>query len=111
MINSKNALAQVSATATVGGGRAVPKPGPKPLRPSGSDFRMGEHSWSLLGKVLKLNTAEDLEPHLASLRASRNSVEQVIVSGNTFGVDAAKALAVEIKQLKNLKVSPQCAPY
>lgn len=65
---------------------------------------MGDRQWSLLGKVLKLNTAEDLEPHLANLRASRSTVEEVIVSGNTFGVEAAKALAAEIRELKSLKV-------
>lgn len=67
---------------------------------------MGDRQWSLLGKVLKLNTAEDLEPYLASLRAHRSSIEEIIVSGNTFGVEAAKALAAEIKELKSLKVCP-----
>lgn len=64
----------------------------------------GERVWSLAGKVLKLNSASDLEPHLEKLRASRETIEQVIVSGNTFGVEAAKLLASEIKQLKNLQV-------
>jgi Ran GTPase-activating protein 1 len=58
--------------------------------------------FSLEGKGLKLDTAEDLEPHIADLRA--NDVEEVRLLGNTLGVGACKLLGEVLATKKNLKV-------
>lgn len=59
--------------------------------------------FSLEGKGLKLDTAEDLEPHIAALRSNDN-VEEVRVLGNTLGVGACKLLGEVLATKKNLKV-------
>ncbi len=58
--------------------------------------------FSLEGKGLKLTTAEDLEPHIAELRA--NDVEEIRMLGNTLGVGACKLLGEVLATKKNLKV-------
>lgn len=60
--------------------------------------------FSLEGKGLKLDTAEDLEAHIGPLRAMRN-VEEVRVLGNTLGVGACKLLGEVLATKKTLKVS------
>ncbi|KAF8449767.1 hypothetical protein BGX38DRAFT_1092443 [Terfezia claveryi] len=60
--------------------------------------------FSLEGKGLKLNTAADIEPHIASLKADGH-VEEVWLSGNTLGIGACEALADALKNKKNLKVA------
>ena len=60
--------------------------------------------FSLEGKVLKLNTAADLEPHIAELRAN-DDVEEVRILGNTLGVGACKLLGEVLATKKNLSVS------
>ncbi|CRK34808.1 hypothetical protein BN1708_016352, partial [Verticillium longisporum] len=61
--------------------------------------------FSLEGKGLKLDTAEDLEAHIADLRA--NDVEEVKVLGNTFGIGACKLLGEVLAEKKNLqKMAP-----
>ncbi|EEY18768.1 conserved hypothetical protein [Verticillium alfalfae VaMs.102] len=57
--------------------------------------------FSLEGKGLKLDTAEDLEAHIADLRA--NDVEEVKVLGNTFGIGACKLLGEVLAEKKNLQ--------
>ncbi|KAH8891071.1 RNI-like protein [Thozetella sp. PMI_491] len=59
--------------------------------------------FSLEGKGLKLDTAEDLEAHIAELRA--NDVEEVKILGNTLGVGACKLLGEVLSTKKNLKVA------
>jgi hypothetical protein len=59
--------------------------------------------FSLEGKGLKLTTAEDLEPHIAELRA--NDVEEVRLLGNTLGIGACKLLGEVLATKKNLRVS------
>ncbi|KAK3341688.1 hypothetical protein B0T25DRAFT_558972 [Lasiosphaeria hispida] len=59
--------------------------------------------FSLEGKGLKLDTAEDLEPHIAELRA--NDVEEVRLLGNTLGVGACKLLGEVLAAKKNLRVA------
>lgn len=59
--------------------------------------------FSLEGKGLKLDTAGDLEPHIAELRA--NDVEEVRLLGNTLGVGACKLLGEVLATKKNLSVS------
>lgn len=58
--------------------------------------------FSLEGKGLKLTTAEDVEPHIADLRA--NDVEEVRLLGNSLGVEACKVLGEVLATKKNLKV-------
>ncbi|CAJ2513353.1 Uu.00g014720.m01.CDS01 [Anthostomella pinea] len=60
--------------------------------------------FSLEGKVLKLDTAQDLEPHIAPLRAM-DHVEEVRVLGNTFGVEACKLLGEVLATKKTLKIA------
>ncbi|KAH7369000.1 ran GTPase activating protein 1 [Plectosphaerella cucumerina] len=59
--------------------------------------------FSLEGKGLKLDTAADLEKHIADLRA--NDVEEVRMLGNTFGVEACKLLGEVLATKKNLQVA------
>ena len=60
--------------------------------------------FSLEGKVLKLDTAEDLEAHVGPLR-SMDDVEEVRILGNTLGIEACKRLGEILATKKSLKVS------
>ena len=60
-------------------------------------------TFSLKGKVLKLDTRADIEPHLAQLRAMP-SVHEIHLSGNTLGIEAAQALAEVLATLPELQV-------
>ncbi|RYO85664.1 hypothetical protein DL766_000891 [Monosporascus sp. MC13-8B] len=60
--------------------------------------------FSLEGKVLKLDTAEDLEAHIAPLRAM-DDVEEVRMLGNTLGIGACKLLGEVLATKKSLKVA------
>ena len=69
--------------------------------------------FTLEGKGLKLNTGDDIEPHIKDLNDS-NDYEEIRLQGNTIGVDASKALSSVLEKQKKLKVrripfSP--APY
>lgn len=59
--------------------------------------------FSLKGKGLKFNSAEDIAPHLESLK-NNPDVEEIHLAGNTLGIEASKALAEALKDKKNLKV-------
>ena len=59
--------------------------------------------FSLEGRGLKLTTAEDLEPHIAGLRAMED-VEEVRLLGNTLGVGACKLLGEVLATKKTLRV-------
>ncbi|KAI5121158.1 hypothetical protein M0805_007155 [Coniferiporia weirii] len=61
-------------------------------------------SFSIHGRGLKLNTRADIEPHLETLRATKD-VEEVHFGGNTLGVEASEALAEVLFTLKSLKVA------
>ena len=60
-------------------------------------------TFSLVGKGLKLNTAEDIKPHIAPL-VERQDWTEVQFAGNTIGVEAAEALADALRTQKSLKV-------
>ncbi|KAF2405204.1 ran GTPase activating protein 1 [Trichodelitschia bisporula] len=60
--------------------------------------------FSLEGKGLKLDTAEDIAPHIESLK-DNTDVEEVHFLGNTLGIGASQALAEVLKTNKNLKVA------
>jgi Ran GTPase-activating protein 1 len=63
--------------------------------------------FSLEGKGLKLDTAEDLEPHVKDLRAN-NDVEEIRLLGNTLGIGASEALAKILETKEKLQV---CLPH
>ncbi|RSL66716.1 hypothetical protein CEP54_003611 [Fusarium duplospermum] len=60
--------------------------------------------FTLEGKGLKLDTAADLEPHIAPLRA-QDDVEEVRLLGNTLGVGACKLLGEVLATKKGLRVA------
>lgn len=59
--------------------------------------------FSLEGKVLKLDTAADIEPHIKSLREMQD-VEEVRLLGNSFGIEACKVLGEVLETKKTLQV-------
>jgi Ran GTPase-activating protein 1 len=63
---------------------------------------MGETSFSLAGKGLKIDTKEDLDKYIGPLVDS-TAVKHVDFSGNTFGVPACQALAVVLSSKKTLE--------
>lgn len=65
--------------------------------------------FSLEGKGLKLDTAADLEPHIAELRST--DVEEVKFLGNTLGVGACKLLGEVLATKKNLQVGSPVLRY
>lgn len=64
--------------------------------------------FSLEGKGLKLDTAEDLEAHIANLK-SMDGVEEVRMLGNTLGIGACKRLGEVLATKKSLQVG--CPPH
>jgi len=59
--------------------------------------------FSLEGKGLKLDTAEDMENHVQPLREMED-VEEVRILGNTLGIGACKLLGEILSTKKSLKV-------
>lgn len=64
---------------------------------------MSEVVFSLEGQGLRLETAEDMEPHLRALRDGPD-VREIRLGGNTLGVDACKALAEVLESKEKLEV-------
>lgn len=60
--------------------------------------------FSLEGQGLKLDTAQDIEPHIKPLLES-TSITEVRLPGNTLGVGASEALAKALERQKNLEVA------
>jgi Ran GTPase-activating protein 1 len=60
--------------------------------------------FSLEGKGLKLDTAEDIEPHIKPLKDATDT-EAVQLLGNTLGIGASEALAKALESQKNLQVN------
>ncbi|CAI4216349.1 unnamed protein product [Parascedosporium putredinis] len=60
--------------------------------------------FSLEGKGLKLDTAEDIEPHIKALN-DMEDVEEVKILGNTLGVGACKRLGEVLATKQNLKIA------
>jgi len=59
--------------------------------------------FNIEGKGLKLNTAEDVQEFVTSIMGIEN-LEQVILSGNTFGVEATQAITEALKGKNTIKV-------
>lgn len=66
----------------------------------------GAKVFSLEGKGLKLTSAEDIEPHIQTLKENED-VEEVRFLGNTLGIGASEALAKVLQTKKKLQV---CLP-
>ncbi|KEY66146.1 hypothetical protein S7711_05316 [Stachybotrys chartarum IBT 7711] len=60
--------------------------------------------FSLEGKGLKLDTAADIDAHVAALREN-DVVEEVRLLGNTYGVEACKVLGEILATKKTLKIA------
>ncbi|KAF2724438.1 RNI-like protein [Polychaeton citri CBS 116435] len=65
---------------------------------------MATKLFSLEGKVLKLDSAEDLYKHVQPLKDS-GDVEEVRFQGNTLGVEACKALAAILETKQSLRIA------
>lgn len=68
------------------------------------------HVFSLVGKNLKLNTKEDIDPHLEDLNRIAD-LQEIHLGGNTFGVEACRALADVLKTKTNLRVGAKCTLF
>ncbi|KAF2705109.1 RNI-like protein [Pleomassaria siparia CBS 279.74] len=60
--------------------------------------------WSIEGKGLKLDTAEDIEKHIGDLKDNAD-VEEVRLLGNTLGIGASEALAKVLETKKKLQIA------
>lgn len=59
--------------------------------------------FSIVGKGLKLNTAEDVQEFVETIQ-QMSELEVIHLSGNTLGVEASQALAEALKNKTHLKV-------
>lgn len=62
------------------------------------------HVFSLAGKNLKLNTAEDIAPYLDDLRKVE-PLHEISLGGNTLGVGASVALAEVLREKRSLRIA------
>ncbi|KAI8578047.1 hypothetical protein K450DRAFT_248763 [Umbelopsis ramanniana AG] len=60
--------------------------------------------FSIEGKGLKLNTAEDVQPFVDTI-LQMDDLQEIRMSGNTIGVEAGKALASALQSRKNIKIA------
>lgn len=58
--------------------------------------------YSLAAKVLKLDTAADAKPYADEIRATKGLTD-IVLSGNTFGVEAGKEIASALKDQYDLE--------
>lgn len=64
---------------------------------------MATDSFSLEGRGLKLDTADDINSHIESLRSSKGTITQATFAGNTLGVGACEALASALSEQTSLE--------
>jgi len=64
---------------------------------------VSQRVFSLLGQTLKLETRADVDKHFKDFDV--DNVEEIIMGGNTIGVEASLALAERLQKAKKLKVS------
>jgi Ran GTPase-activating protein 1 len=60
--------------------------------------------FSIVGKGLKLNTADDVKEFVETIEQMQD-LQVIKLSGNTIGVEASQALAQALKNKTNLKVT------
>lgn len=65
-------------------------------------------SFSIKGQTLKFNTAEDVVAIAKDIRETKG-LKDIELSGNTFGVEASKAIAEAMRDQKELTVGFSCA--
>lgn len=58
--------------------------------------------FSIAGRGLKLDTAEDVQPFVDQIKETKN-LKEVVIMGNTIGVEASKALAEALKNQSALE--------
>lgn len=69
-------------------------------------LRVNMTIFSIRGKGLKFDSSDDVANYVAELNAMLD-VEEVHLSGNTFGVEASRALATALANKTKLRVSWQ----
>ena len=69
-----------------------------------------EQVFSLEGQGLRLESAADIEPYIKALRDNQD-VREIRLGGNTFGVEACKALAGVLGSKTTLEVSAPTVNY
>ena len=69
-----------------------------------------EQVFSLEGQGLRLENAADIEPHIKALRDNQD-VREIRLGGNTFGVEACKAVAGVLRSKTTLEVSARPMTY
>lgn len=77
-----------------------------PSRPSTADHLR----FSIKADTLKFETREDILPYIQPL-IDNPDVEEIHLSGNTYGVGACQFLAEVLVTKKNLKVSLEPSPF
>lgn len=70
---------------------------------------MSPTNFTLLGKGLKLNTKDDIEPYFKDVDPT--IIEEIHLGGNTIGVGAAERLGEFLEKMENLKVCSMLAKY
>lgn len=60
-------------------------------------------TYSLAGKGLKLDTEQDVDEYVKAIRGMED-MTHIVFSGNTFGVDASKAIALALKEKHSIQV-------
>ena len=63
-----------------------------------------DETFVIEGKSLKLTTKEDVEPFVKEIH-SKQHIKKFVTSGNSYGIEAAKALAEALKAQESLIVS------
>ncbi len=63
--------------------------------------------FSLEGKVLKLNSADDVKEYVEQISAMENLTE-IRLSGNSFGIGAGSHIAASLKSKASLEVKSFC---
>lgn len=69
-----------------------------------NDFIASSNVFSIEGKGLKLETAADVQPFVDAI-ANIDRLEEIKLSGNTFGVEAGQTIAEALKSTIHIKVS------
>lgn len=77
--------------------------------PSASASSAFPHSFSIIGRNLKLDSTDDINPILEEMDKIEE-LREVHFGGNTIGVEAAQALAAALEKKKQLKVVPGPRP-
>ena len=68
------------------------------------DDIVAEHTFSISGRGLKLDVAQDIQVYLEEMAAVR-PLKKIVLCGNTLGVDAARVLGEALYNAKDLEVN------